>query len=339
MSIRKIIIIYVISLVLFASCQSIEQTEEPLTIDIIFSPVFDTDRILNAFDDIQPIIEEQLRNSGFSIDSVNISVSTSQSAAAEAVSSGAALLAYIPPITYLSYEEEKIHPLLVSTRFADNVNTENVNDWNRNVPNQLVETELVSYFYGNIIVGPTDLGKTIIEKIDQNELVLWSDIENATICNGSNVTSGLNYVYPSVWLYETYGKSFSDFKKELPLSNLSEIITSLSQGMCDLATVSGLSREDYQDNWINEWGRSQDIWTETRVLGVTKKIEGAMLIISEENDAYSESLENTLVNIFVNLSNSDIALEGLREINLEGFGLLSENFLESSRIAYDFMAK
>lgn len=332
------LILCIFSIILLNSCaNSTIEDQQPLKIDLVFSPVFDVDRIMNSFDDIQPIIENQLKEDGFNIDYVQISISTSQSAAAEAVSSGAALLAYLPPITYLNYESENIEPIVVGKRYADNVNTENINDWNNNVPNQLVNTNLVSYFYGNIIVGPTDIGKNIINKIDQNQEILWSDLENASICNGSNVTSGLNYVYPSIWLDEKYGKTFSDFKQVLSLTNLSEIITSLSQGMCDLATVSGLSRSDYEDKWINEWGRPNSIWSETRVLGVTKQIESAMVIVSKDNPSYSEELKNELIKIFIDLSNDEVAKAGLEEINLEAFGPIPEHYLDSSRIAYAFM--
>ena len=284
-------------------------------------------------------IVKKLKDKGFDyVKSVDFTVAVSQMAAAEALDSSSVLMAYLPPTTYLSIENESIEPILVGRRNNTNVDSLDIADWNSNIPNVLVDTELVSYFYGNIISGPSERGKKISLLVDKNIPIVWNDIKDLTFCMGSNVTSGLTYIYPNLWLESQFSKTFDDFDSLLPLSNLTEIIASLAAETCDIGIVSGVTRSDYEKDWLEKFDRPLSVWEETRVIGVTKQIEAAMFVISKSNPNYSDELKVALIESFLEVASQDIGVEGFNSLNLEGIDQIPSNYLDSSREAYQFMA-
>lgn len=322
-------------MILLTGCST--QTEEEIDFIILFSPVFETERILDGFNNIKPLIVQSMEAQGFDIGEIKIEVATSYTATAEALVSGSVLFAYLPPITYLSYENEGIEPILVGERWNVNVDSLNPNDWNLNVPNQLIESEFVNYYYGLIVSGPSEIGKALSQKMNLRESISRDDLKEATICYGSNVTSSLTYIYPALWLEENYQMNFSDFKSQLQLTNLSEIMSSLSAELCDIGTISSLTRFDYQSKWLGEWGRDQDIWDETRVIGVTQAMEGVMFVVSENNDLYDVELINAFKLAMKEVHLDGVGLTSLQSLNLQRLNDVPKDYLDSSREAFKYI--
>lgn len=332
---KKIIIL--VSLILLSSCAEISKGGDVETIEVIFSPVFDSERILTAVKPLEEHLVEYFHNNGFqNLKSINFEVAVSQIAAAEALASGSVLVAYLPPTTFVSIESESVEAILVGLRKKSNVDSLDPMDWNNNSPNYLIDSEYVGYFYGNIIAGPSPKGQELIRYIDNNQEVPWEALKETTFCMGSNVTSGLTYIYPNLWLKEKYDSSFNDVNALLPLSNLSEIIASIASETCDVGIVSSNTRDDYQDDWTTLLARDVSIWEETRVIGVTKQIESAVFAISKVNTSFSEEIKNTFIDAMVTISRTETGMNSLRQLNLEGIDLIPENYLISSRDAYNF---
>lgn len=313
--------------------------KEEVSFTILFSPVFETERILDSFNTITPIIEEKLEDKGYQISEISIEVATSYTATAEALTSGSVLFAYLPPITYLSYEEEGLKPILVGERWNANVDSLDPMDWNANVPNQLIESEFVNYYYGLILSGPSEIGQDLTDKIDQGQSITTDDLKNVTICYGSNVTSSLTYIYPAMWLEDQYNLKFSDLKTQLQLTNLTEIISSLSAELCDIGTVSSLTRFDYQDEWIGEWGRVQSIWEETKVIGVTQAMEGVMFVASENHPLYSDEFIEDFSQVMKEVHLEPQGLMSLQSLNLQRLNDLPSDYLSSSRDAFKYLVE
>jgi len=330
--------VLILSLVAFYAGQSREEEELPI-LSIGFAPTVDPERILSVTQDLELLLVRALESQHVKVGEVKISVMTSFDAAAESLLSGANLIAFMPTTTFVMAENETIAPFLEGLRFAQNVDSTIPYDWNSNIPNTYDERKLTSKFYSLILVGPSDYGLTLRQKHQEMGSVSWQDLNQATVCFGSNVTSSAAYVYPSMWLYTTYGKTVNDLDHVMPSSNSTEIASNLATGICDVSPISSMSRITYQELWIKEWGRPSSIWDETYVIGVSEPITNGMFAISKTNVHYSEALQNKLALAFLHISNSEEGRVILRSINLEGVTPVTDGFLDSTRAAIDFIRK
>ena len=307
------------------------------TITIGFAPTVDPEKIIAGTHNLETLLIDELKKLGVSVNNINISVMTSYDAAAESLLSGSNLIAFMPTTTFAIAQTDDIEPFLEGLRLAQNANSTLPKDWNNNLPNVYIEGEYSAVFYSLIVLGPSVYGKILKELYIKNGKLTWDELNTANICFGSNPTSSATFIYPSMWLYDNFNKIFNDIEHVIPSNNSTEMTANLAMKVCDVAPISSMSRVRYENDWQEEWERSESIWVETYVIGVSEPITNGMFGISKVNENYSEILKEKLIQAFLNIANMNDGKEIFNSINLEGVSEVSDNYLESTYASIDFM--
>lgn len=333
---KKITTIITIFL-LISACSKNETEKQIPEIRIAISPVADSEKIYKGMSQLENLLKVELSELGFNVEKIILEVPSSTQATAEAISSGSALIGYINPITFLLYEEEGIEPLLTGLRYDLNVSSDDPLVWNQNGQVYDDKSSSVSFFYGLIVLGPSEYGLELQAKFNENGQLTWDEISQSSICVGNSVTQTAGYLYPELWLFENYGKSIQDFEHVVPNRNPAEMLAGLASESCDIAAQYGRSRLEGEDKWLSDYAREKSVWDETLTIGVTQKIESSLFVISNQNEYYSSELKEALRIALINISNDSENSDLFSAISLVGLGELEEDFLESSKNAFEFM--
>ena len=191
---------------------------------VAFVPSKDADVILEAaggneelgYRSLAQIIIDGLAERGYTVDEVEVSVGTSYAAVGEGMVSGTIHVGLIPASTYVLYSDG-VELLVEALRYGvageDGVVIDpslGIDPWNagRTTDAEGMATGYASLIYVNIT---TDIGMDLYEKAQANTLT-WEDVNAANwyVCSS---TSSAGYVYPSLWLNNTFGEGAGNDKR------------------------------------------------------------------------------------------------------------------------------
>ncbi len=273
---------------------------------VMYVPSRPADEIISTTSGLKDILIEKLGEAGYEVGEVEISVSDNYNAAGEALSAGTADIGYVPGGTYALFGEE-MTLLLTATR--DNLvpDTFTPADWNGQATKR-EEGVPVTYYKGLIWAGPSEKGKALAEKANAGQEITWEEISAANWGVGS-LTSNASYIYPNLWLGETYGKKITDLPNVTIDMKQADAFMQLAAGeTIDIFCAYADARMDYEEQWKSEWGRT-DIWSECNVIGVTPNIYNDTVCLAKTgpnadvlNDA---NFQQALADIFMGLADTD----------------------------------
>jgi phosphonate transport system substrate-binding protein len=336
--------LFVLIIVMFISaCGSPNQQNNENEIvevdEIVFviAPIFDPELIMAKMEAVGPMIVAEMATHGFNVSSVNIFVSTSFSAAAEAVSSGTAHIASMPATTFVEYESEGISLLLLGQRGELSVDSEDPRDWNTGEPVIRYADRLASYYRATIIAGPTPYGQVLQEKVRMGQALTWSDLEKANWCVSSNTTSAAGVIYPSLWLAHKFDKSIFDVNVTFSAPTNGDLILGLATEVCDVGGQFAYIRTEFQEKWITDYKRSKSIWEETSVIGISVPILNSVLAISTSTDEYSQRFYEALQKSILTISKTEVGIVAFGALNIGGFSNEQFELIEGTREAYEFV--
>ena len=263
-----------------------------------FVPSRPAEEIITATDGLGDLIIAELGQRGYNVSSVDISVSSSFEAAGEALSAGSVDLAWLPSGTYLVYSDET-DVILTATRAGLSNDSTNPQDWN-GVENKTERSgDQVSYYKGLIYAGPSPKGQELAAKVAAGEALTWEDINSATWCVGTSVTSNAGYSFPTKWLMDHYdGKKITDLDNVIQ-DNYAGAFQKLAAEQVDITVCYADGRTDYEEDWETPtdqntskgagWGRPASIWEECNVIGVTDNIYNDTISITKAKpEIYNE---------------------------------------------------
>ena len=262
-----------------------EPTAEPANqhfdkLTLEFVPSKDADVIIAGTQNLPELVKAEMAKLGYDIDEVDITVGTSYDATGEAMSAGSIDLGWLPGGTYALYSDDT-DVILTATRNGLSNDSTNPADWNGEANATKKDGPQVTYYRSLIYAAPTEYGKKLAEKVNNGEALTWEDLDGARWAV-QKTSSSAGYIYPSMWLMANYdGKKISDLSNVIPLdSGYGTAFSYAAAEQVDIIVCYADGRNDYEASWMlpvdqkdetgkQGMGRSESIWNELNVIGVT----------------------------------------------------------------------
>lgn len=327
------ILIFLLSIItLLSACLPLDNSEYILD-ELVFvgNPYTDPGIIMNEFSEIEQLLQETLSSKGFNVRKVTFYVATSQITLAEALSAGTAHIGLLSVRTFLLYEDAGIKPLLQNIRPFVNVDSNNPADWNTGNPIRRDIRFNSAYTSNQILVGPSDYGRFLYRKFLETGDLSWEDLDKGVWCLRLN--SGFNLT--DKYLIEKYNKTRSDVTKVLPHSNTAEAVINLSQESCDIITGAYNIRTDYEQQWINDWGRTHSIWDEVKVIAITGRSLMGVLAVTENEQKLTDDFIDAIKLSFNEIIETEKGQELFSVYNISGYEEIDYNALNDYKNLLD----
>mgnify|MGYP002549110691 CR=1 FL=1 len=285
------------------------------SLKIAFSPYADADQITTATEPLEQLLQAKLLEKGYDVKDIDMTVGTSYTAVGEALSAGSADIGFISGGNYVLFSDD-CDVLLTALRYAINKDSENPADWNDGTIEENTK-DMSTYYRCIILAGPSEKGQELQAKVNAGEKLTWEDLDKATWAV-QKTSSSAGYIYPTLWLMENYdGKKISDLSNVIPLdSGYGTAFSYAAAEQVDIIVCYADGRNDYEASWMlptdqqdetgkQGMGRSDSIWNELNVIGVTEGIYNDTVAISKESQYYTPELVAALQDCFINIINTD----------------------------------
>ena len=310
-----------------------------------FVPSKDADVIITGTKNLPELVKAEMATLGYDIGEVEISVSTSYEACGEAMAAGAIDIGWLPGGTYAIYSQAKeVDVILTATRAGLSNDSTNPADWNGEANKTLPTDEQVTFYRSLIYAAPTETGKALAAKVNAGEKLTWEEISAATWAVG-NTSSSAGYVYPTMWLMENYeGKKITDLPNVVQLG-YADAFAQAAAEQVDVIVCYADGRRDYENAWNIPtdsadatgkagMGRTESIWNELNVIGVTEGIYNDTVAITTANaDVYNPEFINALQTALINIINTEEGKEIFGVYSHAGYAIATDADYDSARMA------
>lgn len=319
---KKMLLTMFLASIMFVSCgtdKKVSVNENEIdTIKIQFVPSRDPGEIITVTKPLEGLLKSELSKKGFDVKKIEVSVGTTYEAVGEALSAGSVDLGLIPGGTLVIYKDGA-EVLLTATRKGVSIESENPIDWNKAKPTTDVE-EQVSFYRGLILSGPSKKGRELAKKVNSGQKLTWEDLNSAK-WGVRGVSSSSGYIYPYVWLQDNYGKNLTNLDSVVEQANYGAAFAALASDTIDVITVYADARKDYGKLWKDQFGRKNDIFEETDVIGVTDRIYNDTVSISKKSDVLNnhKGLKEALADSFIEMSKTEEGKKIIKIYSHQGY--------------------
>lgn len=297
---------------------------------IQFVPSRDPKEITTQTEPLKEILKKELANEGYDVKNIDISVGTSFESTGEALTAGTVDVGFIPGSTYVLYEDGS-DVLLTATRNALSTDSDDPKFWNENKPSKFIEDQ-TTYYRTLVIAGPSEKGKELSAKVNNGEKLTWDDVNSAKwSVMGSSSPAG--YIYPYLWLQNNFDKGITDLATTVQSDSYASAAARLASGQVDIVVGYSDLRLDYEEQWQSEFGRTESIWDETNVIGVSDKIYNDTISVSKNSKVMTDDFKKALSNAFINIGNSEEGKEIIAIYNHNGYKEANSSDYDSEREA------
>lgn len=300
------------------------------TLTVGFVPSRDPEEIVSATEPLKDLIIKEMKNEGYDIKKVDITVGTNFEAVGESLSAGTLDVGFIPGGTYVLYDDGA-EVLLTATRAGLSIDSDEPKDWNNNKPTAPTDKQAASY-RALMIAGPSSKGQELAKKVNDGEKLSWEDLNSASWSVMSS-SSPAGYIYPSLWLQENYDKNLSELKNIVQSDSYGSAFARLAAGQVDVLLTYADGRRDYEDTWTTDYNREKSIWDETDVIGVTPAIYNDTISVSKNSEKMDDDLKQALQNAFINIGESEEGKEVIAIYSHEGYVKAKSEDYDSERKA------
>ena len=331
-----------------AATEEVKQSFDKLTLE--FVPSKDADVIITGTKELPQLVKDEMAKLGYDIGEVDISVGTSYDATGEAMSAGTIDVGWLPGGTYALYSDD-VDVLLTATRNGLSNDSENPADWNGDANATQKNGPQVTYYRSLIYATPSEYGKQLAEKVNNGEALTWDDLNNATWAV-QKTSSSAGYIYPTMWLMKNYdGKKISDLANVIPLdSGYGTAFSYAAAESVDIIVCYADGRNDYEESWMlatdkqdstgkQGMGRSDSIWNELNVIGVTDGIYNDTVAISKRSPYYTDELKEALQQCFINIINTEKGKEIFGVYSHAGYAIATDADYDGARAALAAVAQ
>ena len=315
---------------------------DKLTLEVV--PSKDADVIITGTKNLPELVQAEMSKLGYDIDEVDITVATSYDATGEAMAAGSIDLGWLPGGTYALYSDD-VDVILTATRNGLSNDSTNPADWNGEANATQKNGPQVTYYRSLIYATPSEYGKELAAKVNAGEALTWEDLDKATWAV-QKTSSSAGYIYPSMWLMENYdGKKISDLSNVIPLdSGYGTAFSYAAAEQVDIIVCYADGRNDYEASWIlptdqqdetgkQGMGRSESIWNELNVIGVTDGIYNDTVAISKESPYYTPEIVAALQDCFINIINTPEGQEIFSVYSHTGYAKAVDSDYDGARAA------
>ena len=282
-----------------------------------FVPSKDADVIITGTKNLPELVKAEMATLGYNIGEVEISVGTSYEATGEAMCAGAIDIGWLPGGTYAIYSQaQEVDVILTATRAGLSNDSTDPATWNGDANKTLPTEDQVTFYRSLIYAAPSEYGKQLAAKVNAGEKLTWEELDKATWAVG-NTSSSAGYIYPTMWLMENYeGKKVSDLSNVVQLG-YADAFAQAAAEQVDIIVCYADGRRDYENAWNIAtdsadatgkagMGRTDSIWNELNVIGVTEGIYNDTVAITTANaDVYNPEFINALQTALINIINTE----------------------------------
>ena len=309
-----------------------------------FVPSKDADVIIAGTKNLPELVQAEMAKLGYDIDEVDITVGTSYEATGEAMSAGSIDLGWLPGGTYALYSDD-VDVILTATRNGLSNDSTNPADWNGEANATQKNGPQVTYYRSLIYATPSEYGKELAAKVNAGEALTWEDLDKAKWAV-QKTSSSAGYIYPSMWLMANYdGKKISDLSNVIPLdSGYGTAFSYAAAEQVDIIVCYADGRNDYEASWMlptdqqdetgkQGMGRSESIWNELNVIGVTDGIYNDTVAVSKASPYYTPELVAALQECFINIINTPEGQEIFSVYSHTGYAKAVDSDYDGARAA------
>ena len=283
---------------------------EKLTLE--FVPSKDADVIITGTKNLPDLLKAALLEQGYEVGEVDITVGTSYEATGEAMAAGTIDLGWLPGGTYALYSDE-VDVILTATRAGLSNDSTDPVTWNGDANKTLPTDEQVTFYRSLIYATPSAYGKELAAKVNAGEALTWEDLDKANWAV-LKTSSSAGYIYPTMWLMDNFeGKKLTDLSNVITLSGYGESFAQAAAESVDVIVCYADGRRDYEAAWTLPtdqqdetgkagMGRTDSIWNEMSVIGVTAPIYNDTVSITKANPAvynpeFIAAIQNALISV------------------------------------------
>ena len=340
----KKIVALVLALVMMISCASAMAAVQMDKLSFQFVPSKDADVIITGTKNLPELVKAEMAKLGYEIGEVEITVSTSYEACGEAMAAGAIDVGWLPAGTYVIYAPE-VDVILTSTRAGLSNDSEDPATWNGDANKTLGISENQVGFYRSLIyAAPTEKGKALAAKANAGEAITWEELDAATWAVG-NTSSNAGYIYPTMWLMENYeGKKISDLSNVVQLG-YADAFAQAAAEQVDVIVCYADGRRDYEAAWNIAtdsadptgkagMGRTDSIWNELNVIGVTDGIYNDTVAVTATNpEIHNPEFMTALQDALINIINTEEGKAIFSVYSHEGYVRAVDSDYDATRVA------
>jgi len=309
---RKLLALLLAAILVVGCTSAMAEAVKMDKLTLEFVPSKDADVIITGTKNLPDLLKAEMLKQGYDIGEVDISVGTSYEATGEAMAAGTIDIGWLPGGTYALYSDE-VDVILTATRAGLSNDSTDPKTWNGDANKTTPTDEQVTFYRSLIYATPSAYGKELAAKVNAGEALTWDDLNKANWAV-LKTSSSAGYIYPTLWLMDNYdGKKLSDLANVVTLSGSGEAFAQAAAESVDIVVCYADGRRDYEDAWKLAtdqqdatgkagMGRTDSIWNELNVIGVTEPIYNDTVSITKANSAvynpeFIKAMQTALINI------------------------------------------
>lgn len=310
-----------------------------------FVPSKDADVIITGTKNLPELVKAEMAKLGYDIGEVEISVGTNYEATGEAMCAGSIDVGWLPGGTYAIYSQaQEVDVILTATRAGLSNDSTDPRTWNGDANKTLPTDEQVTFYRSLIYATPSAYGKELAAKVNAGEALTWEDLDKATWAV-ANTSSSAGYIYPTMWLMENYdGKKISDLSNVVQLG-YADAFAQAAAEQVDIIVCYADGRRDYEAAWNTAtdsadvtgkagMGRTDSIWNEMNVIGVTEGIyNDTVAVTTAKDDIYNPEFINALQTALINIINTEEGKAIFSVYSHTGYALATDSDYDGARAA------
>ena len=337
-----------LALVMMTGCTAVLADNIKLdTLTLEFVPSKDADVIITGTKNLPELLIAEMARQGYDIGKVEITVGTNYNATGEAMGAGSIDIGWLPAGTYVLYSDE-VDVILTSTRAGLSNDSENPADWNGEANKTTGDSSRQVGFYRALIYAtPSEYGKVLAAKVNAGEELTWEDLNKATWAVANN-SSSAGYIYPTLWLMEHYdGKKLTDLDNVAFGIQYGDQFAQAAAEQVDIIVCYADGRRDYEAAWTLPlgqadatgkagMGRSDSIWNELNVIGVTPGIYNDTVAVTKmKPEIYNPEFIAAIQNALINIINTDEGKAIFSVYSHEGYTRAVDSDYDATRLAQE----
>jgi phosphonate transport system substrate-binding protein len=331
---KKIVALFLIIATVFslAACGG----KKDKTLVVYFVPSRDASKILEATEPLKGMLKEELSSRGYDFDKVDIQVGASYEAVSEALSAGTADVGFIPGGTYAAMGDDEASVILTATRYGLSKDSSVPTDWNDGLATENDSSKMVNYYKGLIVAGPSTKGQALADIVNAGNDLTWNDIKDAKWCVQST-TSSSGYIYPTLWLNKNFDHTIGDITTAVQTTGYGDSMTKLAGEQCDVSTIYADARMQYADKWTTDYNRTDTIWEETNVIGVTDDIFNDTISVTGDTSRVDSDLIKALQESFIAISKTTDGQKVIDIYSHKGYVVAKDSDYDNERAAQELI--
>ena len=328
---------------MLAGCGSSEKKnsaggKEIKELKLAVSPYQDAETVKTAVGPLSSMLQTKLKEKGFTVSKVSVSVGTSYSAVGEALSAGSADMGFVSGATYVLFDKE-IDILLTALRQGISKDTTELTVWNNAEPEKFTGN-LVQHYRSVLITGPSPKGKALLEKVKKGEKPVWDELNGLT-WTVMSPASASGYLFPSLYLKKEYGKTIADLAHVVQAESYTTSMARLASGQADIAVAFSHIRIRNEQNWQSKLGGTDSIWKQTGIIGVTDKIYNDTVCVSRTSKVMQDQrFRKVLGEALIEIGKTKEGLDALKVLGHKGYDWAdTKNYDDERRVQRELIGK